>query len=103
VKTAPKLLQQAPAAYTNQARAAGIEGIVLLSVDLNDQGVPIRARVLKPLDPGLDRSAVQSLAAWRFQPATENGKPVGATVNVEVKFNLVGGPSRQRPSLKTVK
>lgn len=103
VRTAPKLLQQAPAAYTDQARSAGIEGVVLLSVDIDERGVPVRARVLKPLDPGLDRSAIQSLAGWRFQPATEDGKPVGATVNVEVKFNLVGGPAKQKPSLKTLK
>lgn len=100
VRTAPKLLQQAPAPYTDQARAAGIQGAVLLSVDIDERGFPVRARVLKPLDPGLDRSAIQSLAGWRFQPATADGKPVGATVNVEVKFNLVGGPARQRPSLK---
>lgn len=102
VRTPPKLLQQAPAAYTDQARAAGIEGAVLLSVDIDERGVPVRARVLKPLDPGLDRSAIQSLAGWRFQPATEDGKPVGSTVNVEVKFSLVGGPAKRKPSLKTL-
>jgi serine/threonine-protein kinase len=100
VRTEPKLLQRAPAAYTEQARAAGIEGVVQFSVDIDERGVPIRARLLKSLDPGLDRSAVQSLNGWRFLPATEDGKPVPSTVRVEIQFSLVGSPARQKPSLK---
>ena len=103
VRTSPVLLQRTPSPYTDQARRAGLEGAVQLSVDVDDRGIPIRARVLKSLDPGLDRNAIQSLAGWRFQPATEDGKPVGATVKVEVQFSLVGAPGRRIPSLKAKK
>jgi len=103
VRTQPKLLQRVPAAYTNEARTAGIEGSVHLSVDIDERGIPVRARILKSLDPGLDRNAIQSLGGWRFQPATEDGKPVGSTANIEVQFQLVGAPTKQAPSLKSLK
>lgn len=103
VRTQPKLLQRVPAAYTNEARTAGIEGSVHLSVDIDERGIPVRARILKSLDHGLDRNAIQSLGGWRFQPATEDGKPVGSTANVEVQFQLVGAPTKQAPRLKSLK
>ncbi|MCL4796795.1 MAG: TonB family protein [Bryobacteraceae bacterium] len=103
VRTQPKLLQRAPAAYTNEARAAGIEGSVQLSVDIDERGIPVRARVLRSLDAGLDRNAIQSLGGWRFQPATEDGRPAPSTVNIEVQFSLVGAPSKQAPSLRKLK
>lgn len=100
VRTPPRVLQTAPAAYTPEAMQRGIEGKVLLSVDIDEQGVPRRARVLRSLDPGLDRKAIESLAGWRFLPATEDGRPVAFTANVEVNFSLVGVPRRTPPSLK---
>jgi protein TonB len=96
-------VQTAPAAYTPEALQQGIEGSVLLSVDIDEQGVPRRARVLRSLEPGLDRKAIESLAGWRFSPATEDGKAVPSTANVEVNFQLVGAPRRTPPSLKSLK
>lgn len=103
VRTPPRVAQTAPAAYTPEALQKGIEGAVLLSVDIDDQGVPRRARVLRSLDPGLDRKAIESLAGWRFTPATEDGRAVPSTANVEVNFRLVGAPRRTPPSLKSLK
>ena len=103
VRTPPRLLQRAPAAYTNDARTAGIEGTVQLSVDIDERGIPVRARILKSLDPGLDQNAIRSLGAWRFQPATEDGRPAPSTATIDVNFSLVGAPSRQAPSLKKLK
>lgn len=103
VRTPPRLLQRVPAAYTNEARAAGVQGSVQLSVDIDERGIPVRARILRSLDPGLDRNAIQSLGGWRFQPATEDGRPAPSTATIEVQFSLVGGPSKQAPSLKKLK
>ncbi len=103
VRTPPRVAQTAPAAYTPEALQKGVEGAVLLSVDIDDQGIPRRARVLRSLDPGLDRKAIESLAGWRFTPATEDGRAVASTANVEVNFRLVGAPRRTPPSLKSLK
>lgn len=103
VRTPPRAVQTAAAAYTPEALQKGVEGSVLLSVDIDEQGIPRRARVLRSLEPGLDRKAIESLAGWRFTPATEDGKPVASTANVEVDFSLVGAPRRTPPFLKSLK
>jgi TonB family protein len=103
VRTPPRAVQTAAAAYTPEALQNGVEGSVLLSVDIDEQGIPRRARVLRSLEPGLDRKAIESLAGWRFTPATEDGKSVASTANVEVHFSLVGAPRRTPPSLKSLK
>jgi len=100
VRTAPRLLRQVQPNYTPEARQAGLEGVVGLSVQLNESGVPVKAAVTRPLDPGLDRKAIEAVAQWRFAPATADGKPVASTVNVEVRFQTVGSPGRGRPTLK---
>lgn len=100
VRTAPRLLRQVQPDYTPEARQAGIEGMVGLTVQINEEGVPVRAGVARSLDAGLDRKAIEAVAQWRFAPATADGKPVAATVNVEVRFQLVGAPGRGRPTLK---
>jgi protein TonB len=100
VKTAPRLLRQVQPDYTPEARRAGIEGVVGLTVQINEEGMPVRAGVARSLDAGLDRKAIEAVAQWRFAPATADGKPVAATVNVEVRFQLVGAPGRGRPTLK---
>ncbi len=102
-RTSPRVVQTSPAAYTPEALRKGIEGSVLLSVDIDDLGIPRRARILRSLEPGLDRKAIESLAGWRFSPAMEDGKAVASTANVEVNFRLVGAPRRTPPSLKSLK
>ncbi len=100
VRTPPRLLSQAPAAYTEEARRQGIEGIVILSVDIDESGIPRRARVVRSLDQGLDRKAIESVAQWRFAPGTLDGKPTPSNASVEVAFKLVGAPSRAPLTLK---
>ena len=100
VRVAPRLLRQVQPDYTAEARRAGIEGVVGLTVQINEVGVPVRAGVARSLDAGLDKKAIEAVAQWRFAPATVDGKAVATTVNVEVRFQLVGGPGRGRVTLK---
>ncbi len=84
----PKLLEKTEPQYTDQARAAKLEGTVKLVMVV---GVDQRAhdiKVTKALDPGLDASAVASIKTWRFQPGSKNGKPVPVRAVIEVNFRL---------------
>jgi TonB family protein len=85
----PKVLEKTEEPkYTDQAKAAKLEGTVALVMVV---GVDQRAhdiKVTKSLDPGLDASAIASIKTWRFQPGTKNGKPVQVRANVEVNFRL---------------
>ncbi len=86
----PKVLEKTTEPqYTEEARAAKLEGQVALTMVV---GIDERAhdiKVTKSLDPGLDSSAIASIKTWRFQPGTKNGKPVPVRANIAVNFRLL--------------
>ncbi len=86
--TAPVLVEKHEPGYTKSAKDAKIQGPVVLSITISDQGVPEDVHVTKSLDPGLDEKAMQAVSSWRFKPALKDGKPVSVLANVEVQFRL---------------
>jgi TonB family protein len=86
----PKVLEKtAEPQYTEEARAAKLEGKVALTIVVGTDQRAHDIKVTKSLDPGLDRSAIASIKTWRFQPGTKNGKPVPVRANIEVNFHLL--------------
>jgi TonB family protein len=86
---APKVLEKgSEPQYTDDARAAKLEGTVGLTIVVGTDGRAHDIKVTKPLDPGLDGSAVKSIMTWRFQPGTKNGKAVAVLAKIEVNFHL---------------
>ena len=55
---------------------------------IDDSGNVADVEVVRPIDRGLDESAMQTLRTWKFAPATKDGKPVPVKVVVEVSFKL---------------
>jgi len=85
----PVVIAQPLAPYTEDARRARIEGIVLLEADINKDGSVGLCRVLRGLGYGLDESAVRTVTnTWRFRPGTLNGAPVNFRVRLEISFRL---------------
>jgi TonB family protein len=75
--------------YTEQARKARVEGIVVLQAVVRKDGTVDSFRVLRGLGYGLDESAINTIATkWRFRPGTLNGQPVDVQANIEVSFKL---------------
>ncbi len=74
--------------YTEEARSAGLEGTVVISLVVGADGSPKNLRARKSLGMGLDESAIQTVSTWRFQPSLLNGKPVEISTTVEVDFRL---------------
>jgi hypothetical protein len=62
------------------------KSLVGFTVDTN--GLPQNICVLKELGHGFDRRAFDSATAYRFKPATLNGKPVPVRIAVEMTFAL---------------
>jgi TonB family protein len=85
----PKLLERSEPQYTDEARAAKLEGKVVLSIVVGTDQRAHDIKVTKPLDKGLDANTVASIKTWRFEPGTKNGKPVAVRANVEVNFKLL--------------
>jgi TonB family protein len=86
--TPPVLLERQDPQYTMAATKAGIEGTVLLQIEIWADGKPHNIRVLKSVDPDLDQKAVQCVQQWRFKPGLKDGKPIPMAGNVQVVFSL---------------
>ncbi|HTW67357.1 MAG TPA: M56 family metallopeptidase [Bryobacteraceae bacterium] len=84
----PKLLEKREPSYTDKARAAKIQGPVLLTIVVGTDHRAHEVKVTKSLDPGLDANAVASIKTWRFQPGMKDGKPVAVRAKIEVNFRL---------------
>jgi TonB family protein len=86
--TAPKLIDRIDPAYTEEARKAKLQGVVVLWCVITKEGEVRDLKVQRSLDPGLDEQAVAAVKQWKFQPATKDGVPVPVMINVEVNFRL---------------
>ena len=84
----PVLLREVKPKYTAEAMHAKIAGTVIMECIVQPNGTCEDVYVTKPLDPGLDREAINSLQAWRFQPGQHFGKPVPVLVTVDITFTL---------------
>jgi TonB family protein len=85
----PKVIEKVEPTYTDEAKAAKIEGTVGLTIVVGTDQIAHDIRVTRSLDPGLDASAIRSIMSWRFQPATKNGKPVPVVAKIDVNFRLL--------------
>jgi protein TonB len=86
--TAPRLLREVKAEYTDEARRRGITGDVVLEIVVLRDGAVGDVKVLKGLGLGLDQRAIQAERQWKFSPATLRGTPVDVVVEVAVEFTL---------------
>jgi TonB family protein len=84
----PAVLYKEEPQYTEDAKNAGTEGAVLLTLEITAEGVPQNIRVKRSLDPGLDANAISAVSHWRFKPGEKDGKPVAVYANIEVNFHL---------------
>ena len=85
----PSVLSKIDPAYTEEAKAAKIDGSVLLSIVVGTDGLAHDINVVRGIDSGLDLNAVSAVQQWHFQPATKDGQPVAVQAQIEVNFRLL--------------
>lgn len=90
VEVPERLTYRAPR-YTEVARRAGVQGVVLLRLEVDEEGKVADVDVRKDLPMGLTNEAVRSARAWRYEPARLDGRPVGVSFDVAVRFALDDG------------
>ena len=75
--------------YTQEARANGIEGRLVLKIIVGADGAVAEVIVVKSVDPQLDAAAVAAVKSWVFKPAQRCGKPSdGGVYMVAQRFEL---------------
>ncbi len=82
--------------YPALAAKAGIQGDVFLKVSIDAAGTVTAADVLKSVHPTLDGAAKEAALAWKFKPATKDGKPVAVSVTIPFRFKLQDGDSTKK-------
>ncbi|MFO1369343.1 MAG: energy transducer TonB [Marinagarivorans sp.] len=80
----------APPTYPSESKKLGEEGIVALALYLNEEGRVQDAKVETSSGfARLDDAAVkQAVKAWKFEPCTEEGKPVACWYKIKFRFLL---------------
>ena len=73
--------------YPEDARAAGIEGLVVLEIVIGKTGAVIETQVLRSI-PELDQAAIDAVRQWQYQPTLLNGEPVEIEMAVTINFTL---------------
>jgi TonB family protein len=92
--SAPVAIYKVEPEYTEEARKARFQGMVALSIVVDENGLPRNFKVVKPMGVGLDEKAIAAVQQWRFKPAQLNGKPVAVLAAVEVNFRLLSRAQR---------
>ena len=74
--------------YTEIARKARIQGVVIVQAIIDKTGSVTNVKVLKGLPMGLEQAAAEAVKKWTFKPATLNGKPVAVYYNLTINYRL---------------
>jgi protein TonB len=74
--------------YPSSAKAARVQGKVLLETVISADGVPQEIRVISSLSDNLTQSALDAVRQWRYSPTLLNGQPVEVVTEVMVNYTL---------------
>ncbi|HEV7487671.1 MAG TPA: energy transducer TonB [Thermoanaerobaculia bacterium] len=85
---APVATERVKPDYTDAARKAHINGVVIVEAIVNKQGEVEQVKVLKGLPLGLSEQATEAVKRWHFRPGTLNGEPVEVIFSLTVNFTL---------------
>jgi len=85
---APARIRTVNPDYPPVARAAQLEGDVLLEALVTAEGKVTNVSVLRSVHPLLDESARKAVLKYEYAPARRNGVPEAATVRLTVSFRM---------------
>jgi TonB family protein len=73
--------------YPEDAKIAGVQGVIILEAVIGPDGRVDRLAVLRSI-PQLDSAAIEAVKEWEFTPTMLNGTPVPVIMTVTVNFTL---------------
>jgi TonB family protein len=80
-----KLISSVQPIYPKMAALRGDSGVVTVEATVNEQGKVVAARAVDG-PTSLRTAAAEAVSAWKYQPATLNGKPIVVHVTVKLMF-----------------
>ncbi len=82
--------------YPPRAKAAGIEGTVVIFAQINKSGRIDWAPVVSGPEP-LRQSALDAVKVWVYRPYLIEGSPIGFRTVIRVNFTLEKPPAQPSP------
>jgi periplasmic protein TonB len=74
--------------YSSRAQRLGLEGLMIIEVDIDDRGQVKAADLRHGLEEELDRECLEAVRSARFEPATLGGVAVASTRFLRLRFEL---------------
>ena len=88
VSSLPQPLEPIVPAFPEAARKAGVEGSVIIQVDIDEAGLVKQVAVVQGLGYGCDESALNAIRGARFSPARVGDQPVPVRVRIPFRFQF---------------
>ena len=85
--TAASIIEQVNPEYPPQARAAHVEGDVVLRATIDKEGKITQVQVLEGHEL-LAPAAVEAVGKWRYKPMLVDGEPKEVKTTITVTFSL---------------
>lgn len=83
----PKLIKKVDPVYPQEAKKEGIEGVVVIEATTDVYGRVVDTKVIRSV-PELDKSAMEAIKQWVYEPMIIDGEPVGVIFTVTCVFKL---------------
>jgi TonB family protein len=87
--SSPIALNNVEAEFSEEAKRIGLQGVCLIKMIVDAQGLPRKPFVVRGLGHGLDEAAIKAVRQYRFKPAYKRDVgPVPVAIMVQVNFKL---------------
>ncbi|HEX3876209.1 MAG TPA: energy transducer TonB [Bryobacteraceae bacterium] len=87
--TQPQLIHQEEPEFSDEARKARFQGVVVVAIEVDEHGRVVHPHVVHSAGLGLDEKAIEAALKWTFLPGTLNGKPVVTRASITMSFHLL--------------
>ncbi len=84
----PQVIFAPTAEPTPEAERNHVSAICLVSLIVDQEGMPQKVALLHDVGYGLGQKAIEAVSRYRFRPAMQDGVPVAVMIHIEVKFKV---------------
>jgi protein TonB len=97
---APEMVKQIQPDYPDEAVKNRLEGLVWVSLWIDESGKVAQAKVTKTDNEVFNQAAIDAGKQWIFKPAIAKGKPIAVWVTVPFRFTLFDGAKAPAPGIR---
>ncbi len=99
----PVILSNAMPQLPEQLRSGSFNGMTSVELVLDEKGQVLSASINKSTHPELEGPSIQATKAWKFEPATVQGKAVKSKLRVPFNFSFTETELEISPIQKAVR